>query len=113
VIFDQFSKDPNGVSNGQIEVIDGRWGASLRIGEWDGGAFPRSGPPLLLYDVEEDPMALHPINDERPDLVANYTDFLTAQHEAHRLLAKRFTPGGAIELTAEQPQTLRTLGYIR
>jgi hypothetical protein len=58
-------------------------------------------------------MALHPLNAERPDLVEHYTEFLTRQFEAHRLLAKRFTPGGAVELTAEQLETLRTLGYIR
>lgn len=42
-----------------------------------------------------------------------YTDFLQKQWEAHRLLAKRFTSGGKIELTAEQIETLRALGYIR
>jgi hypothetical protein len=73
---------------------------------------PRSAP-LLLYDIEEDPLALHPVNHEHPDLVTYYTDFLTRQYEAHQLLARRFTPGGDIELTAEQLETLRTLGYIR
>jgi hypothetical protein len=58
-------------------------------------------------------MALLPVNDEHPDLVAKYTDLLTRQFEAHQLLARRFTPGGDVELTAEQLETLRTLGYIR
>lgn len=38
---------------------------------------------------------------------------LQEQWEAHRLLAQRFTPGGTVEFTAEQLETLRSLGYIR
>jgi hypothetical protein len=110
VIFDRFDRDEtSGELSGHSEVIDGRWGASLAIGDEQGSRTA----PLRLYDVLEDPMALHPVNDEHPDLVAHYTDVLTHQFEAHQLLARRFMPGGAIELTAEQLETLRTLGYIR
>lgn len=42
-----------------------------------------------------------------------YTELLEKQWAAHRLLAKRFTPGGKLELTPEQLETLRALGYIR
>jgi arylsulfatase A-like enzyme len=110
VILDELSRNPRtGNVAGQIEVIDGRWGASLSVRRED----PGSRPPLLLYDLIEDPLALVPINDRHPDLVAHYTEFLTRQREAHELLARRFTLGGAVELTAEQLETLRTLGYIR
>jgi hypothetical protein len=44
---------------------------------------------------------------------ARSTGLLEKQWEAHRLLATRFAPGGKVELTAEQLQTLRALGYIR
>jgi hypothetical protein len=129
VIFDEFN-DPEGTGelSGFIEMIDGRWGASLWIGDLSVTApvgdprYRRRWPdytpeaarlPLLLYDIVEDPMALHPVNDGHPDLVAKYTDMLTRQFEANQLLAKRFTPGGAIELTGEQLESLRSLGYIR
>jgi arylsulfatase A-like enzyme len=111
VIFDHFDLNPQGEPSGSIEVIDGRWGASLLIRERAENE-PRPAP-VLVYDVDNDPMALHPLNEERPDLVAEYTGFLTRQWEAHQLLAKRFTPGGDIELTTEQVERLRTLGYIR
>jgi arylsulfatase A-like enzyme len=114
VIFDQYIGRDVATGDGQyrIEVIDGRWGAALWIGppaEWTN----RNDQGLLLYDVVADPMAHHPVNDEHPDLVAHYTKFLNEQFEAHQLLAKRFTPGGAVELTAEQIERLRTLGYVR
>jgi arylsulfatase A-like enzyme len=111
VIFDEFTTDlGTGALTGRLEMIDGRWGASLWVGEPEED-YPRL--PLLLYDVSEDPMALSPVNDEHPELVTKYTELLTRQWEAHQLLAKRFTPGGAVELTPEQLETLRTLGYIR
>jgi arylsulfatase A-like enzyme len=120
IILDEFDSNPTtGELSGRIEVIDGRWGASLWIGsnsadrwQWWLEDTPRSWP-LLLYDIAADPLALDPVNDRYPELVAHYTEFLTRQSEAHQLLAQRFTPGGALELTAEQLETLRTLGYIR
>ena len=42
-----------------------------------------------------------------------YTAFLEAQWGAHQALAKHFTPGGDVELTPEQLETLRALGYIQ
>ncbi len=69
--------------------------------------------PLLLYDLWNDPMALWSLHKERPDLVRKYTAFLEEQFEAHLALGQYFTPSGEVELTPEQLQTLRTLGYIR
>ena len=113
VIFDEFVQDPRtGALRGRIEMIDGRWGASLWIG-------PPADPqnhrptPLLLFDVWNDPLALRPMNDEHPELMTKYTALLEQQWEAHRLLAQRFTAGGEVELTPEQLETLRSLGYIR
>ncbi len=42
-----------------------------------------------------------------------YTKSLEVQWEAHRALAQNFTPDGDVELTPEQLETLRTLGYIQ
>ena len=100
-----------------IEVVDGRWGASLWIGpeaedEYHLGA-PGRPMPLLLFDLWNDPWCLSPVNEQHPELVEHYTAFLEAQWEAHQALGQRFTPGGEVALTPEQLETLRALGYIQ
>jgi arylsulfatase A-like enzyme len=113
VIFDEFEKDRRtGELAGRIEMIDGRWGASLWIGPPEDTLNQRP-TPLLLFDVRNDPLALRPMNDDHPELVTKYTALLEQQWEAHRLLAQRFSAGSRVELTPEQLETLRTLGYIR
>ena len=124
VILDEFYADPEtGELEGQIEVVDGRWGASLEIGpdpdqppeedEDEEAAQTQRSVPLLLYDLWNDPMALWSLHEERPDLVEKYTAFLEEQFEAHMALAQFFTQSGEVELTPEQLRGLRTLGYIR
>jgi arylsulfatase A-like enzyme len=120
VIFDEFRVDPEtGELSGLIEVIDGRWGASLMINDT-----PEEGEdlliislqrpvPLLLFDLWNDPFALRSLHEEQPDLVEKYTAFLEEQWEAHRSLAQYFTRDTDVVLTPEQLQTLRTLGYIQ
>jgi arylsulfatase A-like enzyme len=113
VILDSFTTDTaTGQLRGFLEVIDGQWAASLRIGQPPDPAQRRPWP-LLLYDLHADPWALHPINEQRPDLVTKYTAFLEEQWKAHRALATRFTPGEKPALTPEQLERLRSLGYIR
>ena len=101
---------------GLIEVVDGRWGASLEINpdpdELEDWQRPRP-VPLLLYDLWNDPFCVTSDHEEHPDLVEHYTQFLEAQWEAHQALAQRFTRSGDVVLTPEQLQTLRTLGYIQ
>jgi len=118
VILDEFYVDQEtGGLGGFIEVIDGRWGASLLIGHppqrgWK--VFSDGRPnPLLLYDLWNDPMCLHSLHEERPDLVEKYTAFLEEQFEAHQALAQYFTRSGEVVLTPEQLETLRALGYIQ
>jgi arylsulfatase A-like enzyme len=115
VILDIFNADglaPNEYS--RIEVVDGRWGASLEI-----SPAPQAPPesrrpvPLLLYDLWNDPMCLYSLHEERPDLVEKYTAFLEAQWKAHQALAQLFTPSENVALTPEQLETLRALGYIQ
>jgi arylsulfatase A-like enzyme len=130
VIFDEFYVDVDtGDLEGNIEMIDGRWGASLSIeldeeeGDGEGESEKEEAaeepeaepdrPRLLLYDLWSDPYSLRSLHEERPDLVEKYTAFLEAQWEAHQTLARRFTPGGEVALTPEQLETLRSLGYIQ
>ena len=130
VIFDQFQADlETGELTGHIEMVDGRWGASLAVNpsHWDedGTAPPIAGgwraarplmpdaPKLLIYDLENDPYATRNVNAEHPDLVEKYTALLEKQWEAHQLLAQRFSVTGEVELTPEQLETLRSLGYIQ
>ncbi len=115
VILDEFYVDQEtGEFRGRIEVIDGRWGASLEINPDPEEEPEEQRPaPLLLYDLWRDPLCLNSLHEERPDLVEKYTEFLEAQWEAHQALATRFTPGGEVALTPEQLRTLRALGYIQ
>jgi arylsulfatase A-like enzyme len=121
VILDEFRVDQEtGELRGRLEVIDGRWGASLEINprppdedEDEDDARWRRPVPLLLFDLWNDPFSLHSLHEERPDLVEHYTGFLEAQWEAHQALAQRFTQGGEVQLTPQQLETLRSLGYIQ
>ncbi len=120
MILDEFYYNfTTGELGGAIEVVDGRWGASLGINpeppeEDDEEAVEtQRSVPLLLYDLWNDPMALWSLHEERPDLVQKYTAFLEEQFEAHMALSQYFTPGEESPLTPEQLRTLRSLGYIR
>ena len=118
VIFDEFYEDANtGKLLGRIEVIDGRWGASLEINQDpENDERPqrfRRPVPLLVYDLWNDPYCLKSLHEERPDLVEKYTEFLEAQFEAHQSLAEHFTRSEDSPLTPEQLRTLRSLGYIQ
>jgi arylsulfatase A-like enzyme len=121
VIFDEFYNDPKtGTLMGKIEVIDGRWGASLSIGlRPDEMRRPinRLGPPppfpVMIYDVWEDPDCLIPLNEKRSDLVKKYTEFLEAKWKEHQAIAKWLSRSDDAPLTSEQLETLRSLGYIR
>jgi arylsulfatase A-like enzyme len=113
---------------GNIEVIDGRWGASLCVrpddpedgvrgagtGDALTGCTDTVRERLLVYDLWDDPLLQSPINEERPDLVEKYTAFLEAQVEAHAALRELIAGGGqSVELRPEQLEQLRTLGYIQ
>jgi arylsulfatase A-like enzyme len=115
VILDEFEVDQEtGEFRGLIEVVDGRWGASLEINPNPERPLARQRPvPLLLYDLWNDPMCLHSVHEEHPDLVEKYTAFLEAQWEAHQALAQYFTPSEGVALTSEQLEALRAMGYIQ
>ena len=115
VILEELGRNPvDGRLSGLIEVVDGRWGASLEINpDPDTAEDERRPVPLLLYDLWTDPMAFWSVHAEHPDLVEKYTTFLEEQFAAHQALAARFTPGGQVVLTPGQLERLRALGYIR
>jgi len=118
VILEEFEVDrETGELSGAIEVVDGRWGASLWIGpELKDEEVPpeeQRPAPLMLYDLWNDPYCIHSLHEERPDLVKKYTRFLQARWKEHRELGKRFSRSGDIALTPEQLRTLRSLGYIK
>ncbi len=115
VILDEFRVDPEtGELRGLIEVVDGRWGASLEINPDPEEPLEQQRPvPLLLYDLWDSPVALYSVHEEHPDLVEKYTAFLEAQFEAHQALAQYFTPAESTVLTPEQLEMLRSLGYIQ
>ena len=121
VILDEFRVDQEtGDLRGRLEVIDGRWGASLEINPWppdededEEDALWRRPVPLLLFDLWNDPFCLKSVHEEHPELVEHYTGFLEKQWEAHQALAQHFTQSGDVVLTPEQLETLRSLGYIQ
>ena len=118
VILDEFGVRPDtGGLYGTIDVIDGRWGASLKVGKAPGEDNEKAEylrpAPLLIYDLWNDPQCLRSLHAGRPELVRKYAEFLEGRLKEHRALAKRFTRAGAAPLNPEQIETLRTLGYIR
>lgn len=134
VILDEFRVDEaTGEMVGNLEIVDGRWGASLEIGPLPAGAprdrgrhaIPAGGrwgavhpfypevPRLLLYDLENDRFALRAVNAEHPELVDRYARQLYHLWQANEALAQRFGAADEAPLTPEQLQQLRTLGYIQ
>ncbi len=67
-----------------------------------------------MYDLWDDPLLERPINEERPDLVEKYMELLETQVELNAALRELIAGGGqSVELSPEDLQQLRTLGYIQ
>ena len=116
VILDEFEIDrESGELGGRIEIVDGRWGASLEIGPKFDSEDPgdHRPAPLLICDLRTDPLCVNSLHEERPDLVERYTRFLEQQFRAHQDLASLFARAADSPLTPEQLETLRSLGYIQ
>ncbi|HSA95550.1 MAG TPA: sulfatase-like hydrolase/transferase, partial [Acidobacteriota bacterium] len=116
VVFDEFFTDGRDTW-GSLEVVDGRWGASLRIDTRPDEKRPQGErlrpAPLLIFDVEQDPHAFRSLHRERPDLVRKYSKMLGRIWKEHYALAATFDRERAKPLTPEQKEALRSLGYIR
>ena len=134
VVLDEFRVDENDRMVGNLDLVDGRWGASLQIGPEEGEAaadrgrhaVPAGGrwaavhpyfpdaPRLLLYDLWNDPFATRAVNDEHPELVERYRRELLTLWKAHQALAQRFAADGEeVALNPEQLEQLKALGYIQ
>lgn len=131
LVLEQLQAYETGEMVGHIELIDGRWAASLEVmpdslrpayqqteslvtaGGWRAARPHRpSTPPLLLYDLQEDPFCLRNVNAEHPDLVERYTAELQGHWEANQQLASAFSAGVAAPAGEAQLEALRVLGYI-
>lgn len=107
VILDELTLDPKtGERSGVIEIVDGRWAASLALGKKD------QEPHFFLCDLWDDPYCRKSLHQERPDLVKKYRALLGRTLREHHKLAKGYTRSGEGALNAEQLNTLRSLGYI-
>ncbi len=118
VVLEQFYvHPPTRKMFGRIDVVDGRWGASLEPflnpQEEERSEGARRPAPLILYDLWNDPQCLNSLHEEYPDLVKKYTDFLRSEHQLSRVLGERFTRATGQALSPAQLRTLRALGYIQ
>lgn len=106
VILDELTLEVRtGEPNAILEIVDGRWGASLQISR-------EAGNDLLLYDLWNDPYCLKSLHKERPELAKKYTGMLERIFREHQALAKKFPRGKGEAMDSEQLKTLRSLGYI-
>ncbi len=122
---------PTGEMVGHLELIDGRWAASLEVmpsslqsiyqqtdslktaGGWRAARPHRpSTPSLLLYDIETDPFCTTNVNAAHPDRVAAYTEQLQTIWAAHQALGATFEAKEAATPSEAQLEALRTLGYV-
>jgi arylsulfatase A-like enzyme len=105
VVIDELTYDSaSGEPTGIMEIVDGRWGASLAIS--------KEGNDLLLYDLWNDPYCLKSLHKEKPELAKKYTGLLQRKFREHQALAKEFPRGKGGAMDSEQLKTLQSLGYI-
>ena len=133
IVFDQFQEHaPSGQLVGHLEMLEGRWVASLEImpesllpayheagtslktaGGWRAARPHRPTTPLLLlYDVGSDPLCVRNVNADYPEKVDTYRTRLLELWEEHKALARTFASDIGQPVTDEQLEALRVLGYI-
>jgi arylsulfatase A-like enzyme len=129
VVLDEFRLTDDGSMIGNLELLDGRWGQSLEIRTNDAPSLPTLGrhpapaggrwkaldfpavPRFLLYDLEADPRALENVTADHPEVAAEAQRRLWRMWGEHQALAARFEAGEKAELSPEQQEALRALGY--
>jgi arylsulfatase A-like enzyme len=112
VVIDELTLDARtGEPTAILEIVDGRWGASLQISRSEEES-ETEGPRLLLYDLWNDPYCLKSLHKEKPDLAKKYTGILERTFREHQALAKEFPRGKGGAMDSEQLKTLQSLGYI-
>jgi arylsulfatase A-like enzyme len=112
---------------GTLEIVDGRWGASLVINSRPYGEVPENraqhgdaleshyarSEPLVVYDLIEDPFCQQPVNGKRPELVDHYRRLLEAQRARNLELRESLGDAGATEFDPDTLERLRALGYLQ
>lgn len=112
---------------GTLEIVDGRWGASMVINSRPMGEEPENRAhhgdaledhyerrePVVVYDLVEDPFCRRPVNEARPDLVEHYRRRLETKRAELLELRELLGGAGSTELDPETVERLRTLGYIQ
>ena len=97
-----------GEDNAELEsfaVVDGDWKLI-----WNTN-IPDERPEYELFDHKNDPINLFNVADEHPEVVERLADYLKNWHEA-ALAAKVDTEAAAEEMSTEELEKLRALGYI-
>jgi arylsulfatase A-like enzyme len=87
-------------------MVDGDWKLIRN------GIRPEGRPEFELYDHRDDPLNLHDVAAEHPEIVKEMATKLEAWHE--KALAARVAPDeGSAELSPEERERLRALGYVQ
>jgi arylsulfatase A-like enzyme len=129
VVFDEFRLLDDGSMIGNLEILDGRWGHSLEIrtrdqasaptlgrhpapagGRWKALEFP-DVPRFLLYDLEADARAIDNVAADHPEIADEAQLRLWRIWQEHQSLAARFEAGTESEISPQQLEALRALGY--
>jgi arylsulfatase A-like enzyme len=87
-------------------MVDGDWKLIRN------GIRPAGRPEFELYDHRKDPLNLHDVAAEHPEVVKRLAAKLEAWHQ--KALAARVTPEtGSAQLSPEERERLRALGYVQ
>ncbi len=93
--------------------------ASLRVGPLklivndDTRVYGDLGGPVELYDLEADPAEKHDISEGDPIAVQYLANRLFELRSAQRRAAKTLRGGAKVELSDEDKEQLRALGYVK
>ena len=66
----------------------------------------------MLFDRVSDPLEKHDISAKHPDIVERMTEHMQQAKAAARTVAKHFTEASNLNLSAEEVEQLRALGYV-
>ena len=97
-----------GEKNAKLEsfaVVDGEWKLI-----WNTN-IPDDRPEYELYDHKQDPINMNNVAADHPEVVERLADYLKNWHES-ALAAKLDTEAAAEDMSPEELEKLRSLGYI-
>lgn len=85
----------------KMAVVDGRWKlmGDIETNEWQ------------LFDLEVDPLERDDLSERMPQRRADLVELISRQHDENKRLAEG-TTAGDVDLTADEIERLRALGYI-